>query len=161
MVIAIGSDHGGYGLKESLIKHIKEMGHEVNDLGCHSLESCDYPIYGFAVGKEVAEKKADLGIVICTSGIGISIAANKVPGIRAALCTNEFMAKMTRLHNNANVLALGANIVGPGLAESIVDTFLSTDFSEEERHMRRVDEIEKIEKSFGASFSKEAAPFDI
>ncbi|MBO6149534.1 MAG: ribose 5-phosphate isomerase B [Lachnospiraceae bacterium] len=144
MTIAIGSDHGGYELKLKLIEHIKELGHEVKDLGCHSKESCDYPIYGHAVGKDMAEGKSDLGVVVCTSGIGISIAANKVPGIRAALCTNEFMAKMTRLHNNANVLALGANVVGPGLAEAILDTFLSTEFSGEERHERRVREIEEL-----------------
>jgi len=144
MKIAIGSDHGGYDLKVFLIEHLKETGHEIDDKGCYSKDSCDYPVYGHAVANAVAKGEADRGIVICTTGIGISIAANKVPGIRAALCTNELMAKMTRLHNDANVLALGANIVGPGLAESITDTFLSEDFSGVERHQRRVDEMEDL-----------------
>ncbi|MCR5025686.1 MAG: ribose 5-phosphate isomerase B [Lachnospiraceae bacterium] len=144
MKVAIGSDHGGYDLKEFLTAHLREKGYEVDDKGCYSKESCDYPVYGHAVANAVAKGEADRGIVICTTGIGISIAANKVPGIRAALCTNELMAKMTRLHNDANVLALGANIVGPGLAESITDTFLSEDFSKVDRHQRRVDEMEDL-----------------
>lgn len=144
MKVAIGSDHGGYDLKEFLIAHLKEKGYETDDKGCYSKESCDYPVYGHAVANAVAKGEADRGIVICTTGIGISIAANKVPGIRAALCTNELMAKMTRLHNDANVLALGANIVGPGLAESITDTFLTEDFSKVDRHQRRVDEMEDL-----------------
>ncbi len=144
MKIAIGADHGGFDLKEFLIPHIKELGHEVKDLGCYNKESCDYPVYGHAVAKAVAGHEADFGIVICTTGIGISISANKVPGIRAALCTNDHMAKMTRQHNDANILALGANITGPGLAVSIVDTFLSEEFSGGERHVRRVNEIEDL-----------------
>ena len=144
MKIAIGSDHGGYDLKEFLVSHLKEKGYEVDDKGCYSKDSCDYPVYGHAVANAVAKGEAEKGIVICTTGIGISIAANKVPGIRAALCTNELMAKMTRLHNDANVLALGANIVGPGLAEAITDTFLSEEFSKVERHQRRVDEMEDL-----------------
>ena len=144
MKIAIGGDHGGFDLKELIITHLKEEGYEVNDLGTYSKDSCDYPVFGHAVAKAVAAKEADFGIVICTTGIGISIAANKVPGIRAALCTNELMAKMTRLHNDANVLALGANIVGPGLAIAITDTFLKGEFSGGERHQRRVDLLEKF-----------------
>ena len=144
MKVAIGCDHGGYDLKEHLVKHLKDEGYDVDDRGCHSRESCDYPVYGHAVANAVAKGEADRGIVICTTGIGISIAANKVPGIRAALCTNELMAKMTRLHNDANILALGANIVGPGLAEAITDTFLKEDFSKVERHQRRVDEMEDL-----------------
>ena len=145
MKIAIGSDHGGFDLKELIIAHLKENGYEVIDKGCYSKESCDYPILGHAVAKEVAGKSADFGIVVCTTGIGISIAANKVPGIRCALCTNDLMAKMTRQHNDANVLALGANIVGPGLAISITDTFLKEPFSNVERHQRRIDEMEVFE----------------
>ncbi len=145
MKVAIGSDHGGFDLKELIIAHLNEEGYEVADLGCYTKESCDYPIFGHAVAKTVAAKEADFGIVICTTGIGISIAANKVPGIRAALCTNELMAKMTRLHNDANVLALGANITGPGLAVAITDTFLKGEFSGGERHQRRIDEIEAVE----------------
>ncbi len=143
MKIAIGSDHGGYDLKEHIKAHLIEEGHEVIDKGCYSKESCDYPAFGHAVAHAVAESEAERGIVICTTGIGISMAANKVKGIRAALCTNELMAKMTRLHNDANVLALGANIVGPGLAVAITDTFLNEEFSGGERHVRRVKAIEE------------------
>ncbi len=143
MRIAIACDHGGYEMKEKLIPHLKEMGHDITDYGCDSTDSVDYPSYGKAVGHAVADGKADRGIVICTTGIGISIAANKVKGIRAAVCTNGLMAKMTRLHNDANVLALGANIVGYGLAEEICDRFLDTEFSGGERHVRRVKAIEE------------------
>lgn len=141
-MIAIGSDHGGYDLKELVIRHLEEKGVDVNDMGCYDKSSCDYPVYGKAVAKAVADGSCDKGIVICTTGIGISIVANKVKGIRAALCADTFSAKMTRLHNDANVLAMGAGIVGPNLALEIVDTFLSTGFSEEEKHKRRIDAIE-------------------
>lgn len=141
-MIAIGSDHGGYDLKELVIRHLEEKGVDVNDMGCYDKSSCDYPVYGKAVAKAVADGSCDKGIVICTTGIGISIVANKVKGIRAALCADTFSAKMTRLHNDANVLAMGAGIVGPNLALEIVDTFLGTGFSEEEKHKRRVDAIE-------------------
>jgi len=138
MKIAIGSDHGGFDLKERIISYLKEKGYEVDDKGCYDKNSCDYPIYGRSVAKSVASGEADMGIVICTTGIGISMVANKVKGARAALCTNGLMAKMTRLHNDANILALGANIVGPGLAEEMVDIFLETPFSGEEKHTRRI-----------------------
>lgn len=141
-MIAIGSDHGGYDLKELIIKHLEEKGVDVNDMGCYDKSSCDYPVYGKAVAKAVAEGSCDKGIVICTTGIGISIVANKIKGIRAALCADTLSAKMTRLHNDANVLAMGAGIVGPNLAVEIVDTFLNTEFSEEEKHKRRVAAIE-------------------
>ena len=141
-MIAIGSDHGGYDLKELVIRHLEEKGVDVNDMGCYDKSSCDYPVYGKAVAKAVADGSCDKGIVICTTGIGISIVANKVKGIRAALCADTLSAKMTRLHNDAHVLAMGAGIVGPNLALEIVDTFLSTGFSEEEKHKRRVDAIE-------------------
>ena len=141
-MIAIGSDHGGYDLKEVVIAHLKEKGIDVKDVGCYDKNSCDYPIYGKAVAKAVADGSCEKGIVICTTGIGISITANKVKGIRAALCADTLSAKLTRLHNNSNVLAMGAGIVGPNLALEIVDTFLGTEFSNEERHQRRIDAIE-------------------
>ena len=142
-MIAIGSDHGGFELKELIIRHLDEQGVDVNDMGCYDKSSCDYPVYGRAVAKAVADGSCEKGIVICTTGIGISITANKVKGIRAALCADTLSAKLTRLHNDANVLALGAGIVGPNLAVEIVDTFLNTDFSGEERHQRRIDGIEE------------------
>ena len=142
-MIAIGSDHGGFELKELIIRHLEEQGVDVNDMGCYDKSSCDYHVYGRAVAKAVADGSCEKGIVICTTGIGISITANKVKGIRAALCADTLSAKLTRLHNDANVLALGAGIVGPNLAVEIVDTFLNTDFSGEERHQRRIDGIEE------------------
>lgn len=142
-MIAIGSDHGGYDLKELVVAHLKEKGYEVKDVGCYDKSSCDYPVYGRAVAEEVAAGRCEKGIVICTTGIGISITANKIKGIRAALCADTLTAKMTRLHNDANVLAMGAGIVGVNLATEIVDTFLETAFSGEERHQRRIDLIEE------------------
>ncbi len=144
-MIAIGSDHGGYDLKVKVIQHLEEKGMEVKDMGCYSKDSCDYPTFGHAVGKAVAEGACDKGIVICTTGIGISISANKIKGVRCALCADTLSAKMTRLHNNANVLAMGAGVVGENLAMAIVDTFLDTPFSEEERHERRNNLIEAID----------------
>ena len=141
-MIAIGSDHGGYDLKEAVKKHLEDKGYEVKDMGCYSKESVDYPVYGKAVAKEVASGNADKGIVVCTTGIGISITANKVKGIRCALCSEPLSAKMTRLHNDANVLALGGGMIGQNLAMEIVDTFLETEFSGEARHQRRIDLIE-------------------
>lgn len=141
-MIAIGSDHGGFELKERVITHLQEGGYEVRDMGCYDRSSCDYPVYGRAVAQAVADGSCERGIVICTTGIGISIVANKVKGIRAALCADVFSAKMTRLHNDANVLAMGAGIVGPNLAMEIVDTFLGTEFSGEEKHRRRIGQIE-------------------
>ena len=141
-MIAIGSDHGGYDLKEAVKKHLEDKGYEVKDMGCYSKESVDYPVYGKAVAKEVASGNAEKGIVVCTTGIGISITANKVKGIRCALCSEPLSAKMTRLHNDANVLALGGGMIGQNLAMEIVDTFLETEFSGEARHQRRIDLIE-------------------
>ena len=143
-MIAIGSDHGGYELKQKVIKHLEERGISCQDMGCNSLDSCDYPLFGHAVAKAVAEGKCEKGIVICTTGIGISISANKVAGIRCALCSDSLSAKMTRLHNDANVLAMGAGMTGPNLAMDIVDIFLDTPFSGEERHQRRINLIEQI-----------------
>ena len=145
MMIAIGSDHGGYTLKEHVKAYLTAKGITCLDVGCDSTESCDYPIFGKAVGEAVASGKCEKGIVICTTGIGISISANKVKGIRAALCADSFTAEMTRRHNDANVLAMGAGIVGPNLADRIVDVFLSTEF-EGGRHERRVNLMMDIEK---------------
>lgn len=141
-MIAIGSDHGGFDLKEAVKKHLEQRGFEVKDLGTYSKDSCDYPVFGKAVANEVANGNAEKGIVVCTTGIGISIAANKVKGVRCALCSDSLTAKMTRLHNNANVLAMGGGIIGENLAKEIVDVFLDTEFSGEERHQRRIDLIE-------------------
>ena len=141
-MIAIGSDHGGFELKKEVMAHLDARGLEYKDFGTYSDASCDYPVYGKAVAKAVASGECDRGIVICTTGIGISIAANKVHGIRAALCGDCFSAEATRQHNDANVLALGARVVGPGLALKIVDTFLDTPFSNGERHIRRIEMIE-------------------
>lgn len=141
-MIAIGSDHGGFALKNEIIKHLEERGLGYKDLGTYSEESCDYPVYGQAVAHAVADGDCDRGIIICGTGIGISIAANKIHGVRAALCTDCYMAEMTRLHNDANILALGARVVGTGLALKIVDTFLDTGFSDVERHKNRIKLIE-------------------
>ena len=141
-MIAIGSDHGGYDLKELVKAHLKERGIEYKDYGCNDRSSCDYPVYGRAVAEAVAKGECEKGIVICTTGIGISMTANKVKGIRCALCADTVSAKLTRLHNDANVLAMGAGIIGGNLAISITDTFLDTEFSGEERHARRVSLIE-------------------
>ncbi len=142
-MIALGSDHGGYALKEAVIKHLEERKMEYKDYGCYSTESCDYPLFAKAAAKAVANGECDRGIVICTTGIGISISANKIKGIRCALCTSLNQAKMTRLHNDANMLALGASEVTPEQAVQLVDMFLDTEFSNEERHQRRINLIEE------------------
>ena len=142
-MIAIGCDHGGYDLKQAIMRDLEKKGIAYKDVGCYDKSSCDYPVFGRAVANAVASGECEKGIVICTTGIGISITANKVKGIRAALCGDTFSAKMTRLHNNANVLALGAGVTGVNLALEITDTFLHTEFSEEERHKRRIDQIEE------------------
>lgn len=144
-MIAIGSDHGGYALKEKIKKHLDELGLSYKDYGTDSDASCDYPIYGEAVARAVARGGAERGIVICGTGIGISISANKVKGIRAALCGDCYSAEYTRRHNDANVLALGARVLGEGLALKIVDTFLGTEF-EGGRHARRVVLISELEE---------------
>lgn len=141
-MIAIGSDHGGFELKKEVMAHLDARGLEYKDFGTYSDASCDYPVYGKAVAKAVASGECERGIIICGTGIGISIAANKVHGIRAALCGDCFSAEATRQHNDANVLALGARVVGTGLALKIVDTFLDTPFSNGERHIRRIEMIE-------------------
>ena len=141
-MIAIGSDHGGYQLKQAVMKHLEKRGIEYRDFGCFSETSCDYPDYAKPVANAVVKGECEFGILICGTGIGISITANKIKGVRAALCTDCFCAEATRLHNNANILALGGRVVGEGLALKIVDTFLDTPFSNEERHIRRINKIE-------------------
>ncbi len=143
-MIAIGSDHGGFALKQEIMKHLDEKGLAYKDFGTYSEESCDYPTYGAAVGRAVVSGECDRGIIICGTGIGISIAANKIEGVRAANCTDCYMAEMTRRHNDANVLALGARVLGSGLALKIVDTFLDTDF-EGGRHARRIAQISELD----------------
>lgn len=141
-MIALGSDHGGYDLKMQIMEHLKERGMEVKDYGCFDKNSCDYPDFGQAAAMAVAEGTCSRGIVVCTTGIGISIAANKVKGIRCAFCTDPYLAKMTRLHNDANMLALGGGVTGRNLAVEIVDTFLDTEFSKGENHIRRISKLE-------------------
>lgn len=143
-MIAIGSDHGGFNLKQAVMKHLDDRGISYKDFGTYSPESCDYPDYGEAVGRAVASGEYELGIVICGTGIGISIAANKVRGIRAAVCGDCFSAEMTRRHNNANILGLGERVTGAGLALKITDIFLDTPF-DGGRHAARVDKITAIE----------------
>lgn len=141
-MISIASDHGGFALKTKVMAHLNAQGIEVKDCGCYDESSCDYPVFGKAAAEAVASGECEKGIVICTTGIGISITANKVKGIRCALCADSLSAKLTRLHNDANMLAMGAGIVGENLAFEIVDTFIHTQFSGEERHQRRIDLIE-------------------
>ncbi len=144
MKIGIGSDHGGYDLKEVVKEYLESKGIEVLDYGTDSEESVDYPDYGKVVGESVVSGECDRGIVICGTGIGISIAANKVNGVRCALCGDTYSAKMSRAHNNANVIALGARVIGVGLALDIVEAWLDTEF-EAGRHERRVNKIMDIE----------------
>ena len=146
MKIAIGCDHGAYDLKETLKKYLADKGIEVDDKGTYSKDSVHYPLFASAVCKEVQGKNADFGILLCSTGIGISIAANKQKGIRAALCSDVYSAKFTRLHNNANVLCMGALVTGEGLAKMIADTFLATEF-EGGRHQTRIDLITEIEEN--------------
>lgn len=142
MIIAMGSDHAGYNLKEEIKAYLLEKGHTVKDCGTDSTESCDYPVFGRAAAEVVREEEAERAIVICGSGIGISIATNKVPGIRCALCSEPLSAELSRKHNNANALAMGARLIGSDMAKRIVDVFLSTEF-EGGRHQRRIDKIEE------------------
>lgn len=141
-MIAIGCDHGGYELKLEILKYLEKKGLEYKDFGCDSLESVDYPIYARKVGQAILDGECDKGILICGTGIGISITANKMKGIRCALCSDCFSAEATRLHNDTNIVALGGRVVGPELAIKIVDTFLHTPFSGDERHARRISMIE-------------------
>lgn len=147
MIIALGSDHAGLSLKNQIVEHLKEKGVAFKDFGTYTMESCDYPDFGEKVATEVAQGNYDLGILVCGTGIGISIAANKVPGIRAANCSDTFSAHACREHNNANILALGERVVGAGVALDIVDAFLNATFLGG-RHGTRVDKISDIEKKY-------------
>ena len=142
MKIAVACDHGAYDLKQTVVAHLTQKGYEVVDFGCHSKDSCDYPDFAGPAAKAVAKGSCDRGVLLCTTGIGVSITANKVRGIRAALCGDCFSAEATRQHNDANVLCMGARVVGEGLALKIADTFLDTPFSNDERHIRRISMIE-------------------
>lgn len=137
-MIAIGSDHAGFPLKEEIKKHLEARGLEFKDVGTDSTASCDYPVYSNALCEEILSGNCDKGIIICGTGIGVSIVANRHKGIRCALCTDSYMARLTREHNDANVLAMGARVIGPGVAEEIVDVFLDTPFSEGKNHVRRI-----------------------
>ena len=145
MKISLGCDHGAYALKEHLKSYLTKQGHEVVDCGTYSTDSCHYPTFGKAAAEQVASGQCARGIVLCTTGIGISIAANKVPGIRCALLHETWSAKMTREHNDTNMMAMGAAVVGELLALEIVDTWLGTEFSHETKHQRRIDKVMALE----------------
>lgn len=147
MKIALACDHGGLNLKYEIIKELKAQGHEVVDFGTNSTDSCDCPDFALPAAEAVASGKCEKGIVVCSTGIGVSIVANKVPGVRCAHCHDSYCAEFTRLHNDANVLALGEKVIGVGYALKIVNTFLNTEF-EGGRHQRRVDKITEIEKKY-------------
>ena len=146
MKIAIGCDHGALDMKNKVVAHLQKKGFEVLDFGTHTKDSCDYPDFCGAAAKAVAAGECEKGIVLCTTGIGASIVANKVDGIRCALLHETWSAKMTRLHNDTNVMALGAGVVGENLALEIVDTWLGTEFSGDERHQRRINKLMALEK---------------
>ena len=146
MKIAIGCDHGGFNLKPVLIDYLNKKGIEFKDFGTFTADSCDYNDYALPVAEAVVSGEFDRGILICGTGIGMSISANKVKGVRCAHCHDVFSAKMTRLHNDANILAMGERVIGPGLMLEIVDAFLNTEFSNDERHVRRVGKIKALEE---------------
>ena len=146
MKISIGCDHGAFALKNKVAAHLSAQGHEVVDFGTYSLDSCDYPEFAAAAARAVASGECEKGIVLCTTGIGVSISANKVSGVRCALLSDPWSAKMTRLHNDTNMMALGAGVVGENLALEIVDIWMGTEFSGEERHQRRIDKLMALEK---------------
>ena len=146
MKISIGCDHGAIDLKNKVVSHLEAKGYEVADFGTYTTASCDYPEFAAAAARAVASGECEKGIVLCTTGIGVSISANKVDGIRCALLSDVWSAKMTRLHNDTNMMALGAGVVGENLALEIVDTWVGTEFSGEERHQRRIDKLMALEK---------------
>lgn len=147
-MIALGSDHAGYELKQVIIKHLEERNIEYKDYGTYSTDSCDYAVFAEKTARAVADGECELGLLFCGTGVGISMAANKVRGIRACCCSDLFSAEMTRLHNNANILCLGGRVVTPEKAKELVDIFLDTPFSGEERHQRRIDQITDLENRF-------------
>lgn len=142
-MIAIGCDHGGFELKQEIMKYLEDKGYEYKDFGTYTPDSCDYPVYAKKVAHAILDGECEKGILICGTGIGIGITANKIKGIRAALCHDEFSARATREHNDSNIVTLGARVVGPGLAINIVDTFLNTEFSNDERHINRIRQMEE------------------
>lgn len=146
MKIAIGCDHGALDLKNTLIAHLKEKGYEVKDFGTYTKDSCDYPDFAAPAARAVASGECDRGIVLCTTGIGVSITANKIPGIRCALLSDKMSARLTREHNDTNMMAMGAGVVGEMLALEIADTWLGTEFSHADRHQRRIDKVMALEK---------------
>ena len=146
MKIAIGCDHGALALKNKVVSHLTQRGFEVKDFGTYTLDSCDYPDFAGAAAKAVASGECERGIVLCTTGIGVSIAANKVKGVRCALLSDLMSARLTREHNDTNMMAIGAAVVGEGLALEIVDTWLDTEFSHNERHQRRIDKVMALEQ---------------
>ena len=146
MKISIGCDHGALALKNTVVSHLQAKGHQVVDFGTHTLDSCDYPDFAAAAAKAVANGECERGIVLCTTGIGVSIAANKINGVRCALLSDLMTARMTREHNDTNMMAIGAGVVGEMLALQIVDTWLDTPFSHNERHQRRIDKVMALEK---------------
>ena len=146
MKIAIGCDHGALDLKNKLVAHLQDLGHQVKDFGTHTPDSCDYPDFAAPTAKSVASGECEKGIVLCTTGIGVSIVCNKVKGIRCALLSDVMSARMTREHNDTNMMAMGAGVVGQMLALQIVDTWLGTDFSHDRRHQNRIDKIMALEK---------------
>jgi ribose 5-phosphate isomerase B len=148
MIIAIGADHGGFLLKGVLVDYLKQLGHEVHDLGAYSAEPSDYPDFARAVSEDILQKKAERGILICGSGVGAGVAANKFPGIRAATCHDSFSAHQGVEDDNINILCLGARVIGPELAKELVRIWVSAKFSGAERHRRRISKIEQIEKEF-------------
>ncbi|WP_438447503.1 ribose 5-phosphate isomerase B [Gorillibacterium sp. sgz5001074] len=148
MKIAIGADHAGFRLKDEIKAYIEELGHQVEDYGCTCGDSVDYPDYASEVCLKVVEGQADRGILICGTGIGMSIAANKIPGIRCALVHDLFSAKATREHNDTNVLAMGERVIGPGVAQEIVKVWLETEFSQGPRHINRVNKVKALEEKY-------------
>ena len=148
MKIAVACDQGGLNLKNAVIEYVKKLGHEVEDFGTYTKESCDYPDFAAAAAEAVAGGKCKRGILVCSSGIGVSIVANKVPGVRCAHCHDTYCAKFTRLHNDANMIAFGEKVVGVGLMEELVSIFLTTEFEGGERHERRVSKIAELEKKY-------------
>ena len=146
MKVSVGCDHGALALKNKVVSHLQDKGVEVVDFGTHTNASCDYPEFAAAAARAVASGECDKGIVLCTTGIGVSISANKIDGIRCALLSDVWSAKMTRLHNDTNMMAIGAGVVGENLALEIVDTWVGTEFSGEARHQRRIDKVMALEK---------------
>ena len=149
MKIAVACDHGGLNLKNAVIAYVQKLGHEVTDFGTYTKDSCDYPDFAVQAAEAVANGACERGILVCSSGIGVSIVANKVPGIRCAHCHDLYCAKYTRLHNNANMMAFGEKVVGVGMAEEMVNAFLTYEYEGGERHDRRLAKITEIEKKYG------------